>query len=92
MLDQLEQRFLGPVDVLEDQHERLLERHPFRPFARGPRDLLGAGLGLDRLEHARGKPEQVGHGLVLAEGAQLLDRDVERVVVRDPGGALDHLS
>ena len=38
-----------------------------------------------------GEPEQVGDGLVLAEGAQLLDRDVERVVVDDPGRALDHL-
>jgi len=91
VLDQLEQRFLGPVNVLEEQDERLLLRDPLCPFARCPGDLLRARLRLDRLEHARGQPEQVGHGLVLAERAQLLDRDVERVVVRDPGRALDHL-
>ena len=37
------------------------------------------------------EPEQVGDGLVLAERAQLVDRDVERVVVGDAGRALDHL-
>ena len=91
VLDQLEQRLLGPVDVFEDEHERLLLRNPLRPFARCPGDLLRARLGLDGLEHARCEAKQVGHGLVLAEGPQLFDRDVERVVVRNAGGALDHL-
>jgi hypothetical protein len=38
-----------------------------------------------------GEAQQVGDDLVLAEFAQLLDRDVERVVVDDPGCALHHL-
>ena len=91
VLDQLEQRLLGPVDVLEDEHERLLQREPLRPFAPGPRDLLLTPLGLHRLQHAGGEAQQVGDRLVLAEFAQLLDRDVERVVVDDPGCALHHL-
>src|SRR5262249_1665767 len=46
---------------------------------------------LDRLEAARGEPEQVGDGLVLAGLTQLLDRYLEWVVVRDSRGRLDHL-
>ena len=73
VLDQLEQRLLRPVDVLEDEHERLRVGELAGPLARGPGDLLLAALGLDRLEHARGEAEQVGDGLVLAADAQLLD-------------------
>ena len=53
VLDQLEQRLLRPVDVLEHEHERLRVGELLRPLARGPRDLLLAALALDRLEHAR---------------------------------------
>ena len=65
--------------------------HQLRPFARRPRDLLLAALAVDGLEHAGGEAEQVGDRLGRAALAQLLDRDVERVVVRDVGRALDHL-
>ena len=91
VLDQLEQRLLCPVNVLEDEHERLLLRHSLRPLARGPGDLLLAALRVDGLEDARSQAEQVGDHLVLAGHAELLDRDVERVVVDDPGRAFDHL-
>ena len=83
VLDQLEQRLLGPVDVLEDQHERLRLGELVGPLARGPGDLLLAALALDRLEHARREPEQVGDGLVAAAVAELLERRLERVVVGD---------
>ena len=86
MLDQLEQRLLGPVNVLEDEHERLLLRHSLRPLARGPGDLLLAALRVDGLEHARCQAEQVRHHLVLAAIAQLLHRLADGVVVGDPGG------
>ena len=82
MLDQLEQRLLRPVNVFEYEHERLLLRHSLRPLARGPGDLLLAALRVNGLEHAGGEAEQVGDHLVLAGDAELLDRDVERVVVR----------
>ena len=91
MLDQLEQRLLAPVHVLEDEHERLRLGELLRPGARGPRDLLLRALALDGFEHADGEPEQIGDRLVLAVVAQLLLRLVERVVVGDPGRRLHHL-
>ena len=74
MLDQLEQRLLAPVDVLEHEHERLRLGELLGPGAGGPGDLLLAALALDRLEHADGETEQVGDRLVLAAVAQLLLR------------------
>ena len=91
MLDQVEQCVLGPVDVFEGEHERLVLGHALDPLARRPGDLLLTPLTLDRLEHAGGEPEQVGDRLVLAGFAQFLDRHFERVVVGDPCGGLDHL-
>src|SRR5438445_10372080 len=79
MLDQLEQRLLAPVDVLEHQDERLRLRELLRPRAGGPRDLLLAALAFDGLEHADGETEQVGDLLVFATGPELLLRLVERV-------------
>ena len=91
MLDQLEQRLLAPVHVLEDEHERLRLRELLRPRAGGPGDLLLRALALDGLEHADGEAEQVGDRLVLAARAQLLLRVVERVVVGDARRRLHHL-
>src|SRR6185436_17039678 len=50
VLDQLEERLLRPVDVLEDEHERLDAGELVGPLACGPGDLLAAALALDRLE------------------------------------------
>ena len=61
------------------------------PLVRCPRDLLLAALGLDRLEHAHGEREQVGYRLVAAAAPELRDGILDRLVVRDPGGDLDHL-
>ena len=72
VLDQLEQRLLAPVHVLEDEHERLRLGELLRPRARGPRDLLLRALAFDRFEHADGEPEQVGDRFVLAVLAELL--------------------
>src|SRR5581483_9056381 len=91
VLDQLEQRLLAPVDVLEDEHERLRGGELLGPRARGPGDLLLRALALDGLEDADGEAEQVGDGVVFAVGAQLLLRLVERVVVGDAGRGLHHL-
>jgi hypothetical protein len=91
VLDQLEQRLLAPVHVLEDEHERLRPRELLAPRAHRPGDLLLGALALDRLEHADGEPEQVGDRLVLAARAQLVLRAVERVVVGDARRRLHHL-
>ena len=91
VLDQLEQRILCPVDVLEDEDERLRLGHELRPLSSGPGDFLLAPLAVDRLEDAARQAEQVGHGLRGAAVAKLLDCDVERIVVGDVGRALDHL-
>ena len=66
VLDQLEQRLLGPVDVLEDEDDRLRLGELLDERAGGPGDLLRRAVALERLEHARGEAEQVGDGLVLA--------------------------
>ena len=91
VLDQLEQGLLRPVDVLEDENQRLRLRHQLCPLARRPRDLLLAPLAVDRFEHAGGETEKIGDGIGRAARAELFDRDIERVVVGDVGRALDHL-
>ena len=90
-LDQLEQRLFRPVDVLEDEHERLGLSHQLGPLAGGPGDLLLAALAVDRLEHAGRQAEQIGDRFRRAAVAKLLDRDLQRVVVGDAGNVLDHL-
>ena len=71
------------MHVLEDEHERLRLRELLRPRAGGPGDVLLRALAFDGLEHADGEAEQIGDRFVLAVGAQLLVRVVERVVVAD---------
>ena len=91
VLDEIEQRLLGPVDVLEHEHERLRGGELGRPLARCPGDLLLAALGLDSLQHARRERQQVGDGVVAAAGAELRHGLLDRVVVGDPGRDLHHL-
>ena len=91
MIDQLEQRLLRPVDVLEHEHERLHVGELVDELARGPRDLGLATLAFDGVHHAGGEAEQLGDRLVAAALDELLARGLHRVVVRDPGRGLDHL-
>ena len=63
LFDQLEQWLFRPVDVLEDEHERLGLSHELCPLAGGPGDLLLAALAVDRLEHAGRQAEQIGDRL-----------------------------
>src|SRR5207248_3024258 len=48
-LDQIEERRLGPVDVVEDYDERPASRERLEQSARGPRDLVRGARG-GRLE------------------------------------------
>ena len=43
MLDQVEQCLLGPLDVVEDEHERPLARGRLDELAERPRELVGRG-------------------------------------------------
>jgi hypothetical protein len=45
VLDQIEQRRLRPVDVLDDENERLLTGAPLERLPHRPEDLLGSSLG-----------------------------------------------
>jgi hypothetical protein len=91
VLDEVEERLLRPVDVLEPEDEGLRLREARRPLVRGPRDLLPAAWPRDVVQHARCEAEQVGDGVARARLAQLLDRLLGRVVVGDPGRSLHHL-
>ena len=91
VLDQVEERLLRPVDVLEEEDERLDVGERLHDVACRPRDLLRAPLALEGFEHTRGEPEDVGDRLLLAARAELLERLLERIVVRDAGRGLDHL-
>ena len=91
MLDHVEQRLLGPVHVLEHQHERLCVGELLGPPQRGPAQLPRLVLSaLGRTEHTQRSAEEIGDRLALARGAQLLERLARRVVVADPGARLDH--
>ena len=91
MVDQLEQRLFGPVDVLEDHDQRLHVGQLVGELARSPGDLRRATLALDRFHHAGREAEELGDRLVAAALDQLLLGRLHRVVVRDSGGRLDHL-
>ena len=91
MLDHVQQRLLGPVDVLEHEHERLHARELLGPRARRPEELLALVLALARADQPGRGREQVGDRVALAARAQLLERLADRVVVGDARGRLDHL-
>ena len=92
VLDEVEQWRLGPVDVLEEEDERLDVGDPLHDLACRPRDLLRAALAFERLHQPCCEPENVRHGLLGAALAELLERLLERIVVGDARGGLDHLA
>ena len=92
VLDEVEERRLGPVDVLEQEDQRLHVGDPLHDLARRPRDLLRAALSLERLHEPCRETENVRDGLLGAALAQLLERLLERIVVRDAGRGLHHLA
>jgi hypothetical protein len=79
------------VNVLEQEDQRLDVSDAVHDLACGPSDLLRASLTLERLHEARGQPEDVRDGLLRTALAKLLERLLERVVVRDTRRGLDHL-
>ena len=92
VLDQVEHRLLGEMDVLEHEHERLQVGEPRGPGLCRPGDLRCRPLAAaDGIEHARCEAEQVCHRLVAAGATELLGRRVDGVGIGDPGGNLHHL-
>ena len=91
MLDHVQQRLLGPVDVLEHEHERLHARELLGPRPRRPEELLALVLALARTDQPGRRREQIRDRVALAARAQLLERVADRVVVGDARGRLDHL-
>ena len=84
MLDELEQPLVGPVEILEDEHERLRVGELLRPAERRPGDLLAAAVSfLGDAEHAERDGEQVGDRVALTRKAELLECLDSRVVVGD---------
>ncbi len=69
MLDEVEERLLRPVDVLEPEHERLCLSEVRRPLVRSPRDLLAATTSRDVVQHTGCEPEEIGDGVARARVA-----------------------
>ena len=75
MLDEIEQRRLGPVDVLEDDEQRPFARERLEQAPHGPEELLrrsrsAAAERAEALDHERGVglvAHRVRHGLLAAE-------------------------
>ena len=104
VLDQVEQRRLRPVDVVEDDDERLLARQLLEQPAHGPERLLGRAaravpaedrghaLGDDRGVRASDRRLDPGSHVILAErlGDDLGDRaEGDPLAVREAGPAED---
>ena len=94
-LDQVEERGVGPVDVLEDECRRLVSRSRFDEDPDGLEEAVAIGGGRLRLEAEQDRDVAGdGLGLLLAdeslhEGAQLLRRHRDVVAVVDIGELLD---
>jgi hypothetical protein len=95
-LDQVEERRVRPVDVLEDERRRLVSRTRFDEDPDGLEEAVAIGGGCLRLEAEQDR-DVPGYdlGFLLAdeplhEAAQLPDGDVDVVAVED-AGELFHL-
>src|SRR5581483_4111927 len=92
VLEQVEERRLGPVDVVEEDHQRLPLRERLEQAAHGPEDLLRRRVRVR-------EPEQAGEALphelaVLGRGEQpdeLLTRPPGRLGGLEPGGLSNDL-
>src|SRR5581483_7196603 len=90
--EQVEERRLGPVDVVEEDHQRLPLRERLEQAAHGPEDLLRRRVRVR-------EPEQAGEALphelaVLGRGEQpdeLLTRPPGRLGGLEPGGLSNDL-
>ena len=100
VLDELDQRTVGPVKVLEDEDERVARGDGLQePHPRGERLVATVSLRLRPAhpdERGQAAPEPVALGLVLAHGGhgrlELLEGEPGRIRLEDPRLRLDHLA
>src|SRR5205823_10283927 len=100
-------RLVGPVPVLEDQHQRMVPGQPLEEAARGPEDLTSDGLAievpdaavelpLDAEADQRREPGQEVRGFVdeqgLREPLELRPRLIRAILVGDAGCRADQLA
>ena len=77
VLDQVEERLLAPLDVVEDDHERPLRRSLLQRLAEGPGDLLRR---CRRLRLAEQRADRRRGGLVRRQHVELLQHLDDRPV------------
>ena len=73
------------IERLDVRERRCITSRAAQAISCGLRSPSSASM------QARREPEHVGDGVLRAALAQLLERLLERIVVRDAGGRLDHL-
>ena len=91
VVDEIEERRLAPVDVVEHRHEPAPFGHRLQQLPEGPGDLLGGRRGLPQAEDLE---EAVGHGFAIVFGqlgGELFGRGVFSVFVGDRRSLSDHL-
>jgi hypothetical protein len=79
------------VDVLEEEDQGLHVRDALHDLASSPGDLLWAPLAVKGFHQAGGKPEHVCDRVLGTALAELRERLLEWIVVRDPSRSFDHL-
>ncbi len=89
VLEQVEQSRLGPVDVVDHDHERALPGHPLQQPSDGPERLLGLGGAVGQADRGQDQPrdllvsfEQLVEPLARVVAAELPDDLGQRTVGR----------
>ncbi len=88
MVDELQERRLGPVQIVEDGDDRLLPREALEELASGPEDLLDREL-LKRVPHRR--RDAVTHLDIVDECRQPGPGDIGGIPLLDRGRLADGL-
>jgi hypothetical protein len=91
MLDEVEKRGLGPLEIVEHDHERLLASKRLEQFPHRPGDFLrrGAALGLaDRIERSVDDPPGLGLALEELDESLLIAQLLENLDQRPVGDSL----
>ena len=99
LVDEVEERGVGPVEILEDQDERVVVRHRLEePAPRGEQvvagDIARRPAEAEQRREPRAQPVAlflVGHGRC-ERRIELLRRHVGRIVVEHAGLGLQHLA
>ena len=97
VLDECQQRLVGPLEILEDEHQRALVGEPLEEEAPGGEQVLPVGvdplLQAEQVRQPRADPGSlVGVGNVLGQaGGELLARGILLLALEDLGAHAHHL-